>query len=295
MQLQFRFFRIIYSCSYSFFLPELILHNILWKGIFDTNRIGGSLSVCLSYWDIGIVYCTCGHFLRKRREENQKLSSTRWTSSQFPTASLRKDDLTDTDMVRRRETGNITSPTSSRRSARRRTSRVSMTGSYEMNNSAIEWLRMIETKMFVDKWMLLQMEIIPTIWLHKNITITKVIGGIVRTRQVPILSQCSADLTSNKHCLPCRNWKRKKEELEEINIGHRVHLLPHGGVGKDLGGLLILMKVTMEINQVLIEQGDLLYKCLGTSLQGMIFLNSFTLLQMDPLQLTAVCCNRRGV
>ena len=28
--------------------------------------------VCLSYWDIGIVYCTCGHFLRKRREENQK-------------------------------------------------------------------------------------------------------------------------------------------------------------------------------------------------------------------------------
>ena len=28
--------------------------------------------VCLSYWDIGIVYCTCGHFLRKEREENQK-------------------------------------------------------------------------------------------------------------------------------------------------------------------------------------------------------------------------------
>ena len=28
--------------------------------------------VCLSYWDIGIVYCTCGHFLRKGRGENQK-------------------------------------------------------------------------------------------------------------------------------------------------------------------------------------------------------------------------------
>ena len=28
--------------------------------------------VCLSYWDVGIVYCTCGHFLRKGREENQK-------------------------------------------------------------------------------------------------------------------------------------------------------------------------------------------------------------------------------
>ena len=28
--------------------------------------------VCLSYWNIGIVYCTCGHFLRKGRGENQK-------------------------------------------------------------------------------------------------------------------------------------------------------------------------------------------------------------------------------
>ena len=28
--------------------------------------------VCLSYCDTGIVFCTCGHILRKRREENQK-------------------------------------------------------------------------------------------------------------------------------------------------------------------------------------------------------------------------------
>ena len=28
--------------------------------------------VCLSYWDIGIVYCTCGHFLRKGTQENKK-------------------------------------------------------------------------------------------------------------------------------------------------------------------------------------------------------------------------------
>ena len=54
------------------------------------------------------------------------------------------------------------------------------------------------------------------------------------------------------------------------------------------------MKLTMEMNQVLIEQVDLLYKYLETILQGMIFLNSFTLLQMDRLQLTAVYCNRRG-
>ena len=28
--------------------------------------------VCLSYWDVGIIYCTCGHFLRKGTEENKK-------------------------------------------------------------------------------------------------------------------------------------------------------------------------------------------------------------------------------
>ena len=28
--------------------------------------------VCLSYWDIGIVFCTCGHFLRNGTEENKK-------------------------------------------------------------------------------------------------------------------------------------------------------------------------------------------------------------------------------
>ena len=76
--------------------------------------------------------------------------------------------------------------------------------------------------------------------------------------------------------------------------GTEFFCLLHGGVGKVLGGLFNPLKVTMEMNQVLIKQGDLLYKYLETILQGIIFLNSFTLLQMDRLQLTAVYCNRRG-
>ena len=28
--------------------------------------------VCLSYWDVGIVFCTCGHFLRDDTTENKK-------------------------------------------------------------------------------------------------------------------------------------------------------------------------------------------------------------------------------
>ena len=30
-------------------------------------------NACLSYWDIGIVHCTCGHFLRNGTEENKKI------------------------------------------------------------------------------------------------------------------------------------------------------------------------------------------------------------------------------
>ena len=56
----------------------------------------------------------------------------------------------------------------------------------------------------------------------------------------------------------------KNFQNNEINNRHRVLLLLllHGGVGKVHGGLLIPMKVTMEMNQVLTEQGDLLYKYL---------------------------------
>ena len=30
-------------------------------------------TACLSYWNVGIVYCTCGHFLQKETEVNRKL------------------------------------------------------------------------------------------------------------------------------------------------------------------------------------------------------------------------------
>ena len=63
-----------------------------------------------------------------------------------------------------------------------------------------------------------------------------------------------------KQALSTLQQMKQKKERAEINNGHRVLLLLHGGVGKVLGGLLIPMKVTMEMNQVLIEQGDLLYK-----------------------------------
>ena len=72
--------------------------------------------------------------------------------------------------------------------------------------------------------------------------------------------------------------KKKKEAykrprtLTEINNGHKV--LFHGGIVKVHGGLLIPMKVTMEMNQVLIEQGDPLLAVFSKILRKKTFINS---------------------
>ena len=62
--------------SFNLFSPEskqmiLEVGNIELCELLETEP-KAQCKVCLSYWDIGIVYCTCGHFLRKGREENQK-------------------------------------------------------------------------------------------------------------------------------------------------------------------------------------------------------------------------------
>ena len=54
--------------------------------------------VCLSYWDIGIVYCTCGHFLQEKEQRRIRNSfNTQWISFLFlttratPWAPLREE------------------------------------------------------------------------------------------------------------------------------------------------------------------------------------------------------------
>ena len=64
------------SHSFNPFSPESkqMIHevgNIELCELLDTEP-KTQCKVCLSYWDIGIVYCTCGHFLRKGREQHQK-------------------------------------------------------------------------------------------------------------------------------------------------------------------------------------------------------------------------------
>ena len=47
--------------------------NIELCELLETEPKKTQCTVCLSYWIIGIVYCTCGHFLRKGRGANQQI------------------------------------------------------------------------------------------------------------------------------------------------------------------------------------------------------------------------------
>ena len=46
--------------------------------------------VCLSYWDVGIVYCTCGHFLRDDTTENKKYIKSVLDLFSIPNFYMRK-------------------------------------------------------------------------------------------------------------------------------------------------------------------------------------------------------------
>ena len=92
-------------------------------------------------WNMGILYCTCGHFLKKRNCGPPKILNFRWTFFQSLSMSSRKEELMDTDTGKSQETNNIIWLTNYRRNAKRDSSKEFMTDSYEIMNSVSEWLK----------------------------------------------------------------------------------------------------------------------------------------------------------
>ena len=92
--------------------------------------------ICLSYWDVGIVYCTCGHFLRDGTEENKKFVKFTLDLFSIPNYCTRKGDSTGTVTGRSRRITSTSPRFRSRRNARRDISWVFTTGSSVMRSSA---------------------------------------------------------------------------------------------------------------------------------------------------------------
>ena len=206
---------------------------------------------CLSYWNIGILYCTCGHFLHKERGANQLFISYTMDLLSLLEYVIKKGrphghrygkKLGDKEYF----TAHLLNKWCKKKYFQRIHNRFIRDPEFRSR------MKNIETKNFVDDGMLLRMKITLTIWPHKNTFSIRVNGGFIQISKVPILYDWRRDLISNKLCLPCIDCNEKQKEthkclptLTQVNNGHRVLLL-HGGIGKVHGGLLILPKVTME-------------------------------------------------
>ena len=57
---------------------------------------------CLTYWDVGIVYCTCGHFLRDDTTENKKYISSVLDLFSIPNFYMRKRPATRSQVLEER-------------------------------------------------------------------------------------------------------------------------------------------------------------------------------------------------
>ena len=243
-----------------------------------------------------LVYSTAraGISCIKKEGPIKNSSVIRWTFFQSLSTSSRKDDFMDIDMVKSGETGNTLWSTNWRKDARKSISKESMIDLCEIQNSLIEWLKIIKTKNFVDDGMLLRMKITLTIWPHKNIvSIRQMVAPFERARFQYYASDPKTWFQTSIVYLAAIESKRRSSK--KSTIGHRVLLLD-GGVGKVLGWT----PYPYESHDGDAPSTDwtwrLVIQVFGTILQGMIFSwIQFILLQMDRLQLTAVYCSRREV
>ena len=89
-----------------------------------------------------------------------------------------------TDMGKSQETKNIIWLTNKKRNAKRKSSKESMTDSYEIMNSVSERLNIIESEMFVVNGTILQMKITPIICQKKNTSTTRTNGGSIPISRV---------------------------------------------------------------------------------------------------------------
>ena len=144
---------------------------------------------------------------------------------------------------------------------KRKSSKESLTDSYDIMNSVFEWLNIIEMKNFVDDGMFLSMKITLFICQNQNICTTRTNEDFIQISKDLTPYHWEMVLISSKRCLFWNDCKEKHEKNNmclltstSINNGsrHWVRLLRDGN-DKALGGFPIMSNVKKEMHQVLSE------------------------------------------
>ena len=136
--------------------------------------------VCLSYWDVGIVYCTCGHFLRDDTKEHKKYIMLVLDLFRFPTTTSEKVDPTVTATGRKKGITSTSSRISSKRNARRENSWAFTIVSSVMQDSERLWSKWVALKKWFVRWTNWRTRVTHTTLLKKESMYTVRIGGSVR-------------------------------------------------------------------------------------------------------------------
>ena len=124
--------------------------NIELCELLETEHKKRQCTVCLSYWNIGIFYCTCGHFLRKGRGANQQFIKYTMDLLSIPEYVIKKGRLHGHRYGKKPGDREYFSANQLKKKRKKNFSKESMIDSYEMKHSVIEWSKMVETKIFVD-------------------------------------------------------------------------------------------------------------------------------------------------
>ena len=269
------------SQSFNPFSPESkqMIHevgNIELCELLDTEP-KTQCKVCLSYWDIGIVYCTCGHFLRNGTEENRKFVQYTMDLLSIPNYYIKKGR-----------------PQGHRYGKKPRDKEYYIAHQLKKKCKKKNFLGIHDRFVRDDKLLKNMIEIGRTEDLchqmddladedHTHHLTPQEIDTYrnnwwIRSNKISSDTMPIWHRSDFKQALSTLQQLKEKEEETQRNQRWMQSSSFLGGVGKDHGGLLIPTKVTMETYPVLHD-----------------FPNSFALLQLDRLQLTAVYCNRREV
>ena len=214
--------------------------------------------VCLSYWDVGIVYCTCGHFLRKGTEENKKFVQYTMDLFSIPNYYIKKGRPHGHRYGKKPGDREYYIANSLKKKCKKKNflgihDRFIRDEKFRKNmfdtGRTEEICRQMDDLADEDHTHHLTPEEIRDYrvnwWIRSN-------------KLVPMQCQSGIDLTSNKHCLPCDSSKTKKMQLITIKDGRKA-ILRLGGTGKHHGSIL-LMRITTKTYPAPIDQGNLIKK-----------------------------------
>ena len=156
--------------------------NIEFFELFETDP-KTLCTACLSYWNVGIFYSTCGHFLQKETEANRNFVKI-YDGLSFTSRVCHQEGKTSWPQKRQKEPGDKEYYLANqlKKEMPKESSKESMPCSYEITRSIFERLNIIELKKFVDDGMFLQMKITLIISQKKNTSITRTNGGFIQIR-----------------------------------------------------------------------------------------------------------------